>query len=394
MVGVVVNVQCLAPPLTGVGRYTFEILRMLAQSPCVESLHCFSEWSFYRPEQVLRNARDGDPARGGASALPAGTGSRLRGVVRAIPGAYPLRCEIRNMAFRLRAKALSGCVYHEPNYVLRPFSGPRVVTVHDVSHMRHPAFHPASRVRYLEKRLPASLAEADRVITVSGFSKRELVDTLGIAPEKIAVTPLGVDAAFIPRTARETASFLESVGLAHGRYLLAVGTIEPRKNLFRLLRAYADLPPALRDRFPMVLAGAPGWGPPLDKGLVSALEAAGHLRNLGYVPGGDLPLLYAGAGGFVFPSLYEGFGLPPLEAMACGVPALVSNAASMPEVAGSAALLADPLDTADIRRNLERLLTDDRFRARAAQAGPARAAGFSWRACAEKTIGVYYRVSG
>jgi len=407
---VVLNVQSLAPPLTGIGRYTLEILRALSERECIDHLHCFAEWGWMSPARALQETLSAGCPTGirPADALspnPARTPIRrlartvpgaypLRRMIRRMPGAYPLRCKMRDLAFLWRARSLGTAVYHEPNYVLRPFHGPRVLTVHDISHLRYPGFHPAERVRHLEKRLPASLRQADQVITVSMFSKKEIVNVLGVPPEKVTPIPLGVDPACRPRNAGETAPFMDKWGLAHGRYLLVVATMEPRKNLPRLVRAFSELPETLRRRFPLVIAGAPGWGPRFHPAELPALEAKGQIRRLGYVSDGELPLLYAGAGGFAFPSLYEGFGLPPLEALASGVPVLAAGVASLPEVVGDAALLVNPEDTADIRRGLHRLLTDADFRARAGRAGPVQAAGFTWDKCVTDTIAVYARALG
>jgi glycosyltransferase involved in cell wall biosynthesis len=388
---VLLNVQSLAPPLTGIGRYTLEILRALSFSSSIERLQCFAEWGWMSPEKALQNA--GEPVVDVVASKPP-VSTRFRNIIRSLPGAYPLRCRMRDLAFTWRARPLGRTVYHEPNYVLRPFSGPRVLTAHDVSHLRYPEFHPAERVRLLEKRLPGSLDQADQVITVSEFSKKELVRFLGVPPEKITAIPLGVDPACRPRSSSETDPLLKVLGLEHGGYLLVVATMEPRKNLPRLVKAFADLPDPLREAFPLVIAGAPGWGPRFDAPGLAALEAKGQIRRLGYVSEPALPLLYAGAGAFAFPSLYEGFGLPPLEALASGVPVLTSFAASLPEVVGNAALLVNPEDTSDITCGLRRLLTDVDFRARAGEDGPRQAAAFTWEECAGKTIEVYFRAIG
>ncbi|MCB1771577.1 MAG: glycosyltransferase family 4 protein, partial [Candidatus Competibacteraceae bacterium] len=172
----------------------------------------------------------------------------------------------------------------------------------------------------------------------------------------------------------------------------AVSTLEPRKNLPRLLIAYARLPEALRARHPLALVGAKGWlNTELERHL-APLERTGQLRRLGYVPQDDLPALYAGAHAFAYPSLYEGFGLPLLEAMASGIPALSSHRSSLPQVAGDAALLINPEDIDDLTAGLEHLLSDELWRAAARPRGLEQARRFSWERCVEETIAVYRRL--
>jgi glycosyltransferase involved in cell wall biosynthesis len=393
---VVLNVQSLAPPLTGIGRYTLQILRGLSSNSRINEVRCFSNLNWLSPEKVLKDMlfTEGSVAESKSGlAIRRGSRAGLRRLIRNIPGAYRIHARFRDLAFGYRTKSLAGSVYHEPNYVLRPFPGPSVLTVHDISHLRYPEYHPRERVRYLEQGLPKSLEQATLLITVSEFVKKELIRFLGVEADKITPIALGVDPVYRLRTRKETAGLLGRLDLVHGQYLLVVATLEPRKNLPRLLKAYAQLEPSLRESFPLVLAGAHGWGPNLKSRDFSDLEAKGQIRRLGYVPEQDLPFLYAGAGAFAFPSIYEGFGLPPLEAMASGVPVLTSSAASLPEVVGDTALMVEPGDISQIRDGLCRLLTDQNFRAKASKAGPERASGFTWQRCVEKTIAVYTRAA-
>jgi alpha-1,3-rhamnosyl/mannosyltransferase len=202
--------------------------------------------------------------------------------------------------------------------------------------------------------------------------------------------PLGADV-FHPRSQSELTEKLSGYGLEYGRYLLVVATLEPRKNLLRLLQAYSSLDNSVRNRYPLVIAGAKGWlTDQLEKLLVS-LESSGQIKRLGYIAQQDLPLLYAGAHGFVFPSLYEGFGLPLLEAMASGVPVLTSCRSSLPEVAGENALLVEPEDIDELAMAMVKLIEDDGWRETAIRGGLQQALKHSWERCIANTIGVYCR---
>lgn len=371
----ILNVDAISAPLTGIGVYTRELALGLERSAALESLKLFSAYRWVEDsEQAFAVNRTIQSVR------------RLLPFKRtALEGYTRLRAGL----FRLNARRLRDHVLHAPNFVLMPFEGPCVATVHDISYLRYPQFHPRERVRFLERHLPPTLQRADALIVDSAYVRDELVTVLGVDESKLHVVPLGVDAAFRPHTPDEAAAALAAHGLAWGGYLLVVATQEPRKNLERLVQAYAGLAPGLRARLPLVVVGARGW---LDAPLARAiepLERRGEVRRLGFVADAQLPALYAAAAGFAFPSLYEGFGLPLLEAMASGVPVLTSSAASMPEVVGGAALCVDPLDVDAIRAGLERLVADADWRAQAVPAGLAQAAQYSWQRTVDSTLAVY-----
>lgn len=370
------SVQSIQPPLTGVGRYAYQLARGLEQHPALDELAFFAGH---------RKVGLPDPAQAAPS-----LGRRWRDWVPFKPLARRAYHALRDLRAASSLRALGeDYLFHEPNYILGPYRGPSVITIHDLSHLHFPQFHPADRVDYFNRELPASVERAEHIITVSHFVRQEIIKVLGVAPERVSVTYNGVDPRYRPAEAATLAPVLARYGLADLRYLLVVGTLEPRKNLQGLIEAYESLPAAWQQQHPLVLAGARGWGEAAFLSRLERLEQRGRVLRLGYVPEADLPHLYAGASGFAFPSVYEGFGLPALEALACGVPTLVGSRSSLPEVVGEAALVVDTLSHDALRAGLERLMGDEAWRAEARQRGPARAAEFTWARCVEDTVAVY-----
>ena len=261
---------------------------------------------------------------------------------------------------------------------------PCVITIHDLTTVLVPHHHAWLNRRLHAKRLAWARAHADRMIAVSSATRDDLV-RLGVAPER--VDTIGEARAPLPAlTDARRDEILHSLGLAGRRFVLTVGTLEPRKNHVGLVRAFEGIgDPELL----LVIAGGPGWHYRETRRAILASSAAPRIRLLGAVTGDTLAALYAAAHVFAYPSHYEGFGLPLLEAMAAGVPVLTSNRSSMPEVAGDAALLVDPDSMADIRAGLTGLLTDAALRAQLAERGRRREATFSWERVAARTLDAY-----
>ena len=281
-------------------------------------------------------------------------------------------------------------------------SCPTVVTVHDLSFLRYPsAFRPFNR-SYLSLITKASTRRATRVIAVSASTRQDIINLIGVPAERVIVVPNGVNPEFSPADPVDVSDYRQRVGLP-GRYMLFLGTLEPRKNLVRLLEAYA----LLRSRDPddsanisaptippLVIAGAKGWFYQEIFTRVTDLGLADQVIFPGFVPAEELPWWYRGAELFVYPSLFEGFGLPVLEAMACGTPTITSRASSLPEVAGDGAILVDPEDVALLAEAIHRVLTTPSLAGQLRTAGLRQAARFPWERTAAATREVYRSVLG
>ncbi|MSQ09791.1 MAG: glycosyltransferase family 1 protein [Dehalococcoidia bacterium] len=286
-------------------------------------------------------------------------------------------------------------LYHATDYTLPPHRAAAAVTVHDLSFLRHPEYvFPALR-RFLEQAVPQATADAAVVLADSEHTRADLVQLLNVAPTRVRVVYGGVSAGFTPSPAEAVAAACARYALEPGRYLFTLGRIEPRKNVAGLLGAFR----IMIDRgqaagLSLAIAGSPGWLYQPIYDTVDELKLAGRVRFLGSVPDADLPPLLTGAACFAFPSFYEGFGLPPLEALACGAPVVASDASCLPEVLGEAALYAAPADAEGLAGAMALLLTDQDLRRQQQQRGLERARRFTWEAAAGQLIAAYESVGG
>jgi glycosyltransferase involved in cell wall biosynthesis len=271
--------------------------------------------------------------------------------------------------------------------------GPSVVTILDLTFMLLPeAFNRANRL-YLRWMAAFAAARADRIITISEATRQDVINHLRVPAERVERIYCGVESRFRPLDdGRALRELRDRWGLGDG-FILYLATIEPRKNLIRLIDAYAELRRRGATKLPLVLAGGPGWGVDMIVRRVHETGMEQSVRFVGFVPEPEMPLWYNAADLFVYPSEYEGFGLPPLEALACGTPVVASNRSSLPEVVGEAGILVDPTDTVAMADAMQRVLEDERLQSRLSTAGPTRARPFTWRRMAEETLGVYRAVS-
>ncbi len=367
---VVLAVDAIASPLTGIGRYTWELANFYRSASSG-----LDEARFYLPGRVLDDptellAQLGVPsARKRKSWLP------------------KLPRSLQRLHMR---RQLNRGLFHGPNYFLPDLVECGCVTVHDLSVFRFPETHPVERIRHFEEKFQSTLARANCLITDSEFIRQEVMTYFGWPSERIVQIGLGVSPEFRPRDSHALGMISTEYGLVPGGYALCVSTLEPRKRIDGLLCAYRLLPDELRVRFPLVLVGGKGW---LSENLHRQIEAGqreGWLKYLGFVPQADLPAIYAGAHAFLYPSIYEGFGLPVLEALASGVPTLTSRSSSLQEITHEAAYLVDPeADEVGMAAAIEQVIVDDDWRRQAKQRGLEVAGLYTWERCARRTIELY-----
>ncbi|MFO0927012.1 MAG: glycosyltransferase family 1 protein [Gemmataceae bacterium] len=385
---VLVNGMAAVGRRTGIGHYTGELVRGLRDLLGADAVHCFEDALVARAKvwgQRWRRRQERRPAPPAAGPTQPGLKARLADAVRQAGQAW---CA---WGFRGRSRRGRFDLYHEPNFL--PFASelPTVVTVHDLSVLLHPEWHPADRVRHHQREFLRGLQGCVHVITDTESVRAEVIRTLGFPADRVTRVPIGIRTGLRRLPEAEVAAQLRALDLPE-RYLLYLGTIEPRKNVRMLLEVYCTLPATVRARYPLLVVGGWGW----NSGDVAAYldDEARHrgVRYLGYVPEAALPALYNGARALLFPSHYEGFGLPPLEMLACGGAVLASTAASVAETVGRQAHLVPATDVDGWREALLRVCQDDDWHAELRQDAEHAARPFTWERCAVETAAVYERV--
>jgi alpha-1,3-rhamnosyl/mannosyltransferase len=384
---IVFNILETLKPKTGIGHYTARLYAALEQQLSTDTVHAFPTGRLAGALRHLQKPGDGAPAEQGGwvrswSAVKSGFKATAKRTVRAALGSL-FRSTCHGGAFDL---------YHEPNFIPFDCDVPTIITIHDLSVLLHPEWHPADRVRLYERHFASGLTRAAHLITDTHFLRRQVIEQLGVAPERVTAVPLGVGSEYGSASPADIAAVRKQFELPE-RYLLFVGTIEPRKNLAMLLRAYCDLPSPLRETCPLVLAGNWGWKSDDVSEIYRTQGRAKGVRRLGYTPDDVLPALYAGARALVYPSLYEGFGLPPAEMLGCGGAVIASTADVLREVLGNVGHFLHPNDRTGWRNAMSRAITDDSWLATLQRGAQKRAAQFTWERCAAGTAAVYRALS-
>lgn len=382
------NTESIRYPLTGIGNYTACLFAECVRSSEISEVLCYDGTSWLSPSKQQNVIEAVRSCTADSAADSTARTNKFRNFVRAIPGAQRLRgrLDIR----RFHRVNVDQAIYHEPNYILRPVESPSVATIHDLSFMKFPEYHPKERVRWMAGNIVGSLEQARKVIVDSQIVKKDLLDFFSIAEDKIVAVHLGVDRdRFKPVSEVKVFERLRMHGLSEREYVLFVGTLEPRKGIDKLLSAWKILPRATRERFQLVLVGSMGWKNDSLMGEINRLSALGEVRYLNYLPDEVLPAFYTGAACFVYPSIYEGFGLPALEALSCGCPVVAYKATSIEEFAGNVGSFADHGSTESLSYELSRLLDDEEERKIKSRLGINLARELSWSNCVTKTAVVY-----
>ena len=386
--------ESLEGPLTGIGQYTYHLAKEMLASPNIEDFKFLAHGRLREPDSLM-------PTCGNSASEVNATGSQLSplnqllGKARSIAassnlvvGAYGrLMPQLERHSLRHYEKS---DIYHSPNYMLPEFQGKNVVSILDLSTYRYPEHHPEARVRYVNGHIERAVKSADHIVTISNFVKSEIMERFNVPESRITVTYLGADESFHPMPENLFSEHARTLGLAYKGYFLFTSSIEPRKNLDRLLDAYLAYRAGTKDHpLPLIVTGMPGWKSQHTHERLKKLQGEGAIRYLGYVDQRLLPVLVAGARAVLYPSLYEGFGLPVLEAMQCGTATMTSRDTSMAEISGDASLLVTAIDTEELTAAITRLANQPKELALLVSKGLEHAKEFSWDRCANQTLRAY-----
>ena len=368
---VALNTLPLLSPLTGIGNYIWQLARRLpALAPNDDYVYFYG----YFTRQLFTASQAGYRVKKSLTTL-----TFMTAAARTI---IDWRSKFHRGTFDL---------YFEPNFIpLRIPARRTVTTLHDLVFMLHPEYQPKERMEHFRRRFERRISRSSRIITDSVYVREQAATLLQLPAVPVTPIHLGVEHDVFRLIDRQHLADFSSKLPSREPFILYVGTIEPRKNLPRLLQAYLDLPAYLKKAYTLVLVGFEGWR---NREFDALVKQVGHrVIYLGYRSAEELACLYNLASVFVFPSLYEGFGLPPLEAMACGCPVVVSNVAALPEVCGDAAYYVDPNDTQSIAEGIAKVLTDGSLRQDLVERGLRRASAFTWEKTARETLQVFDQV--
>jgi glycosyltransferase involved in cell wall biosynthesis len=397
-VNILIGVDSVKYPMSGIGVYSYNLCKQYLQRPDlnVTGLTRFKLLSSDGLKQHLRDASDAHRTEGLIDRVSLG-----RQFKRTIKDSFIARSVYHSsarVAAHINLRKLSqNTVYHVPNFIGYGYSEKKVVTVHDLSHIDCAGMHPQSRVRFMKDKLSKSLCESKAVIVDSDFTAARLLESGLIEKNREHImhrVHLGVSDDFVPLTLTTDGlpSILCYLALRPKGYFLAVGTIEPRKNHQRLLDAYLQLPSEIAAEFPLVICGALGWKFKAFLDRIKAVPKPYSVIMTGHLPQADMRALLAASKALVYPSLYEGFGMPVLEAMKSGVPVITSGLGATLEVSGDAAIHVDPLCQNELSGAMALMVSSSSTADEYIKRGLAQVSKFTWEKCASETLSVYQRI--
>ena len=364
----------LSSPKTGIGHYTLQLARALAEISPDDHFELISPFPFC--DSVVQELQR----------------ASITNLILDNPQAASFRRRWWALGLPLFLRQNSFDLFHGTNYEVPLWNRRRnLVTIHDLSLLLHPEYHEPRLVRRARRRLPLMIRSAAKIIAVSESMKQEMCEHLKIRPERIAVTPEAPRENFRPQPLSDTLATRQRLGI-EADFMLAVGTIEPRKNLLALVHALDLIVRTTVLRPQLVIAGGEGWLTDELHAFIAASACAERVRFIGYTSDDELRALYSSCRISVYPSFYEGFGLPPLEAMACGAPVIASRIPAIEETVGKAAVLFDPTNSEDLASKIVELWNNQRQRAELSQAGVRHAAEFTWQRTAKLTLNAYREV--
>ena len=377
MKNILINTTPLLSTHTGIARYIYNLALALQKE---YSDNCYHYYEGYAWTDVLRDT----PSKKVASFK--------NKFVKKVPYSRFIIQKLQKNLFEHRFNTDDVGIYHEPNYLPVSYKYKTIITMHDLSFIRYPEAHPFERVDLLEKKLPEAIDRSGAILVDSHFVKNEVIDCFNVDPSKIIVHHLAVDDVYYPRLEQQTSNTLNKYGLGYKKFLLSVGTLEPRKNLAQTIAAFRQLPDSVQAEYPLVIVGAKGWGDSPFNDEIGRLVDKGHIIIPGYVDIQSLAELYSAAKIFLYPSIYEGFGLPPLEAMTSGVPVIVSDVASLPEVVGEAGIKIEVGDADRMASEIKSLISDEQHYENVCKLSLEQSEIFTWKKCADVTMSAYKQV--
>lgn len=386
---IILGADPLLSPLTGIGHYTRALALAMLQDQQLSELKLFAYGKFFSNE-LLTNTGNNEGAGEGAKLTVV---NRMRAMLSQFPPAIWAYEKVLPKIERLRLASFADShLFHAPNFFIPAFDGPKVVTFHDLSTLLFPQYHPKARVELANRQMAIAVNSSAHIICDTDFIAKEVTAHFGLSAQRVSTVYLAAAAEFQPRSPEQCAEVLQLFDVEFKKFFLFVSTIEPRKNLVRLLDAYAEYTKKATKPMPFVVVGGQGWNSEQEHERLASLQRQGLVRYRGYLDQSTVHQLYSAARALIYPSLYEGFGLPVLEAMQSGTAVVTSINSSMQEIAEQAAHYVAAENQEDITAAFVLMEEDSQKVSLLQQLGLQRAAEFSWQYCASKTLAVYQNV--